>query len=73
MGLLPKDAYILPPSDDSTDNGLLSDAIHVVYVELSKLRGILKNPVKDIFTHETLFRRYLNVSSIFIFVYTGKV
>ena len=44
------------------DNGLLSDAIHVVYVELSKLKGILKKPVKEMTDIEkwAVFFRYAN-------------
>ena len=29
------------------DNELLSDAIRVIYVELSKLQGIMKKSIKD--------------------------
>ena len=42
------------------DNGLLSDAIHVIYVELSKLKEILKKPVADMTDLEkwAVFFRY---------------
>ena len=45
------------------DNGLLSDAIHVIYVELSKLKGILKKPVADMTDLEkwALFLRYADI------------
>lgn len=46
-----------------TDNGLLSDAIHVIYVELSKLRDILQKPVQKMTDLEkwAVFLRYANV------------
>ena len=42
------------------DNGLLSDAIHVVFVELSKLREIMKKPVGEMTDLEkwAVFFRY---------------
>lgn len=42
------------------DNGMLSDAIHVIYVELSKLKEILKKPVADMTDLEkwAIFFRY---------------
>ena len=45
------------------DNGLLSDAIHVIYVELSKLKGILEKPVADMTDLEkwALFFRYADI------------
>ena len=45
------------------DNGLLSDAIHVTYVELSKLKDILNKPVKDMTDIEkwAVFFRYANI------------
>ena len=45
------------------ENGLLSDAIHVIYVELSKLKGILKKPVADMTDLEkwALFLRYADI------------
>ena len=45
------------------DNGLLSDAIQVIYVELSKLKGILEKPVADMTDLEkwALFFRYADI------------
>ena len=47
------------------DNELLSDTIHVVYVELSKLDEILKKSVSDMTDLEkwSVFFRYANVQS----------
>ena len=44
------------------DNGLLSDAIHVIYVELSKLKELLQKPVQDMTDLEkwAIFFRYAN-------------
>ena len=44
------------------DNGLFSDAIHVVFIELSKLQGILQKPVSDLTDLEkwALFFKYAN-------------
>ena len=45
------------------DNELLSDAIRTIYVELSKLKKILKKPVNDMTDLEkwAVFLRYANV------------
>ena len=45
------------------DNGLLSDQLRVVYVELSKLRKILKKPVGEMTDLEkwSIFFRYANI------------
>ena len=45
------------------DNGLLSDAIRVIYVELSKLKELLKKPVDKMTDLEkwAVFFRYANV------------
>lgn len=44
------------------DNGLLTDAIHVVFVELSKLSEVMKKPVADMTDLEkwAVFFRYAN-------------
>ena len=44
------------------DNELLTDALHIVFVELSKLREILKKPVSDMTDLEkwAVFFRYAN-------------
>ncbi|MCL1852126.1 MAG: Rpn family recombination-promoting nuclease/putative transposase [Peptococcaceae bacterium] len=46
-----------------TDNGLLHDAIHAVFVELSKLDEVLKKPVDEMTDLEkwAVFFRYANV------------
>ena len=46
-----------------TTNELLSDAIHVIYVELSKLKEVIKKPVDDMTDLEkwAVFFRYANV------------
>jgi predicted transposase/invertase (TIGR01784 family) len=46
-----------------TNNELLSDAIHVIYVELSKLGEIMRKPVDDMTDLEkwSLFLQYANV------------
>jgi predicted transposase/invertase (TIGR01784 family) len=46
-----------------TKNELLSDAIHVIYVELSKLGGIIKKSVNDMTDLEkwALFLKYANI------------
>ena len=45
------------------DNGLLSDAIHIVFIELSKLQEILKKPVDDMTVLEkwAIFFRYADI------------
>ncbi len=44
------------------DNELLSDAVHIIFVELSKLKDILKKPVGDMTDLEkwSIFFRYAN-------------
>jgi hypothetical protein len=44
-------------------NDLLSDAIHVIYVELSKLGGIMRKSVDDMTDLEkwVLFLQYANI------------
>ena len=45
------------------DNGLLSDAIHVIFVELSKLQEIITKPVADMTDLEkwAIFFRYADI------------
>ena len=45
------------------DNGLLSDAIHMIFVELSKLQEIVKKPVADMTDLEkwAIFFRYADI------------
>ena len=46
-----------------TDNGLLSDALHIIFIELSKLKGLIEKDVHDLTDLEkwALFFRYANV------------
>jgi predicted transposase/invertase (TIGR01784 family) len=51
------------PQLASRDNGLLNDAIHVVFVELSKLDEVLKKPIDEMTDLEkwAVFFRYANI------------